>query len=136
MEQIQRRQLTNTTHNTTLMAKIYTTPKEVPLPVSDYENYDSDAEQKKEDAFLEKLRSWLRENSPENDPLIGEIVMVGRGDGYAQYMMCGIKPFAMMHLPLGDAWRGDPVWERGLRITDARKQIQRRKLPSPFGSSK
>jgi hypothetical protein len=110
------------------MAKICALPKGITPPKPDYRNFDVKIERKKEEEFLNQLRTWLNENIQERDPLMGTIVRTHVADGYAQYMVCGIKPFAMIHLPLGDAWRGSAPWERGFRVTDARQQAQRARL--------
>ena len=53
--------------------------------------------------------------------MAGEIITTGVADGYAYYMVFGEKPLTLIHMPIGDAWRAGAIWERGLRIADARQ---------------
>lgn len=114
------------------MAKIYGKIEGIEFPEPDYKNYNWELERKKEEDCLNKLKSLLR--SQNDDPIIGFEVNVGRGDGYARYIVCDTKPFAMIHLPFGDAWRGDAIWERGINLKDARQmQKQSESRKSLFG---
>ena len=62
---------------------------------------------------------------------------VPRADGYARYMIMREKPFAMIHLMLGDAWCAEPEWERGMRLSDARKRIEgERKFRAAWAEAK
>ena len=117
------------------MAKIYAIPTEVPLPDPDYKNYDHLTELICEELFLQRLREWCRARFPGD--LVGEEVSTPRADGYARYMIMREKPFAMIHLMLGDAWCAEPEWERGMRLSDARKRIEgERKFRAAWAEAK
>jgi len=104
------------------MAKIYPAPNiEVPLPIHDYPNDDYEKRQKKENKYLDDLKTYLR--SQDDGELVGEIVRHGVGDGYALYMIASHRPFSMVHLDLGDGYSAGDPWERGFRISDAKSQI-------------
>ena len=107
------------------MATIFNLPPDVPAPKVDYKNYNHELEKTREADFLVKLRAWLKERF--TGDLVGEEVSTPRGDGYARYVIMRHKPFALIHLPLGDAWSADAVWERGIRLKDAREMIERNK---------
>jgi hypothetical protein len=116
------------------MAKIYAAPTEIPVPEPDYKNYKHEVESRRQEDYLKALAAYLRENY-EGD-LVGEEIYTPRADGYARYMIMSHKPFALVHIALGDRWRADPVWERGLRLSDARKMVERDKSMSKlFGRS-
>ena len=84
------------------MTTIYNVPKEIKLPEPDFSNYDNAKEQAKEDKFLKELRAFIKPHS--NSIHNGKIVRFPVADSYAQYMVVSIKPCAMVHLPLCDAW--------------------------------
>lgn len=104
------------------MAIIYAPPLEIPFPEPDYRNYDYDEQVKKEEKWIEELRFFCKKRCKAS--LVGEIVRVRRGNGYAMYMVCQNKPFAMIYLPMGAAWRGDDIWERGIRLSDAKRILE------------
>ena len=118
------------------MAKVYAAPAGYEPPEPDFKNYNPEAEQRKERAYIERLSKWCKENCPPSGKgdLVGEVIATGRGDGYAFYMICQQKPLHLIHVEIGDCWRADPIWERGLGTRDARALVERRKNPL-FGSS-
>lgn len=105
------------------MAIVYAPPEELPFAEPDYANYDSDAEQAREDEYVKKLAEWVRARYKGN--LVGEIIRTPYADGYAQYMIMKHSPFSLIHLPLGDAWSAGAIWERGVTLKDARKMVER-----------
>ena|SRR5271157_555285 len=84
------------------MAKIYAPPKNLPVLEPDYTNYDFKAIEKSDNEWTEKLRQYCLANG--NGKERGEVVRFPWADGYAQYMVFSMKPVAMIHMPLGDAW--------------------------------
>jgi hypothetical protein len=102
------------------MAKIYAAPKEI-----EYKADWSEDWRKNDNEYIAKLREHCRKF--DNDPLVGEIIKTPRADGYAQYMVGSVKPFFLILLPLGDAWRADAIWERGIRLAEARKMVKNEK---------
>lgn len=72
-----------------------------------------------EDKFIKKLREVLRKRCP--DSLVGAIVGTPVADGRAVYMVATEKPLQLVHVPVGDAWHADPVWIRGLKLSDIRR---------------
>lgn len=88
--------------------KIYSCPEELPAPEIDYANYDHKKVQEQEDAHRERLKNWMIQNGY-TGARTGQILRVGIGDGYAQYMLAeGSKSF-LMHLPYGDAYHSPDV---------------------------
>jgi hypothetical protein len=88
--------------------KLYSTP--IPFADPDYTNYDSLAEQAREDAHRLAVEVWLQQNGW-SGPRTGEILREPMGDGYAQYMY-GDAPGSkacLIHLPYGDAWHSQNV---------------------------
>jgi len=83
--------------------KIVTMPDEVAYAEPDYRNYDSAAEQAREDAHRETLKSWLLANGWPGERT-GQTLQEPHADGYACYMYAdGPRP-VLVHLPYGDAW--------------------------------
>jgi len=109
------------------MATVYALPKELPWAEPDYKNYDSCAEQAREDAYAKKLAEWCK--ARKKGAAVGEIIMWGVADGYAQYMVVNEKPLQLFHLPFGDAYSAGAVWERGLRIADVRQMVEWNRNP-------
>ena len=104
------------------MAKVYSAPKEVKVPVIDFRNmkaYNEDCER-----YEKELKELLQKRNPDGE-LVGEIIRFPVADGYARYMVAGIKPVELVHLPLDDAWH----FQYANRITakDIRDQIKQQK---------
>lgn len=105
------------------MATVFAPPAELPVPVVDYKNYDFEKEEAAEEAWVEKLANYCRTHG--NGALAGKEIRHQVADGYARYMVLKEKPFQMIHLPLGDCYDAGAIWERGIRLTDARKMVER-----------
>lgn len=103
------------------MAKIYKAPEEFQPPVLDYKRYDAPKARKAEDAYLKRLSAWCKERYA--GELVGKILQVSIDDGYAIYMVMRQKPFCLIHIQLGNSWRADEIWERGITLADARKRL-------------
>jgi len=83
------------------MAKVYTVPSGIKVPEfnwKDVKQYEKDCEQFKADlkAFLVKRK---------NGKLVGEVVRFPVADGYAEYMVAGLSPVELIHLPLWDEYQ-------------------------------
>jgi hypothetical protein len=82
---------------------------------------------RKEQEYLERLAAEARRIAMAEhgsvDPVVGEIVRFGRGDGYAQYMVWRVRPLQLIHIELGDAWDVEDALIRGLRIGDIRQMV-------------
>lgn len=82
-----------------------------------------------------KMDSLLRESSAlPADAVVGAILRFPRGDGYAFYKVVSERPLTLQWIQYGDCWQVES-WEiRGLRLTDIRLMIdRRRKLPKVLG---
>lgn len=113
-----------------MAAKIYAVPEELgDPPVIDFANRDRkrsiDELMEPERAWERQVAEWCRENG--NGDLAGEEVSWQRGDGYARYVVYTEKPLALIHLPTGDAWQIEEIMVRGLRLSDIREEVRRRK---------
>lgn len=117
------------------MATVFAPPAHIPLPVADYKNYDHVIEMEKEDDYVKQLAAYLRTRKP-GKRLVGEIIRHQVADGYAQYMISSENPFQLVHLPLGDGYSAGAIWERGIRLTDAKNMIERDKAMAALFSKK
>jgi hypothetical protein len=88
--------------------KIFTCPKEVPAPVPDYENYDSNKQMAAEEKHEADLKAWLKKHGYPGK-YTGEIYSVGVADGSANYMVADGRTFCLIHLPYGDAYQSRDV---------------------------
>lgn len=108
------------------MAKVYSAPIQPPeISTADLVGGEW---QKKESDYLAELAKLAKEQAVARGEklhkLIGEIVTTPIADGQAVYMVWSAKPFSLIHVPIGDAWAAPAAWERGLTITDAKKQVE------------
>ena len=88
--------------------KTVSPPDEVAYAAPDYTNYDSAAEEARENAHREALKAWLATNGWPG-VRTGEVLREPHADGYASYMYAdGPKPM-LVHLPYGDAWHSRNV---------------------------
>ena len=84
-----------------MAAKVYSAPKEIKQPnysFNNRENWDSEEKQ-----FVADLKTHLEQLGYKGKNF-GEIIQFPVADGYAQYLVASMKPLALVHLPLGDAW--------------------------------
>jgi hypothetical protein len=80
----------------------------------------------KEQLWLSQLQNDLKSRNTKSD-LIGEILQWPRADGYACYIVCSVKPLQIAHLIVGDAWRIEPALSRGVRLSDVRQMVERKR---------
>lgn len=109
------------------MATVYSPETGFDFIVPDYRNYDYEKEQKRESDYVCLLSAHYRKverGLGNRMELVGKLICTGVADGQAQYMVIRERPFQMVHLHLGDAYSAGSIWERGLRITDARRIIK------------
>ncbi len=85
------------------MAKVYLPPSSIPVPEFDWENQEKYREDEK--TFIENLTKFVKRRK--KGDLIGEIIRFQVADGYAQYMVAGLKPVELIHLPLMDAYQSE-----------------------------
>lgn len=92
------------------------------------------------EAYIARLAAEARQIAKiegKEDPIIGEVVRWGRGDGYAQYMIWRARPLQLIHLDLIDGYHVEPELIRGLRIGDVRQMVERdKKLREMFARRK
>ena len=114
---------------------IYTLPPEVPAPVVDYSNYDSEKAQREEEVHKLKLKQFLI-NAGYNKPLTGEILREPMADGYALYMVMDAgRKWGLVHLPYGDAYDSPNV--QFLPKAEVKRRIQANKnLQAMFAQQK
>ena len=84
------------------MAKIYSPPKELPVPEPDYMNLKWDEWQKTENDYIEKVKAYCVAYG--NGAERGTLISFGVADGKALYVVFSMSPVVLIHLPLGDAW--------------------------------
>ena len=83
-----------------MAATIYNVPDGIKVPELNFQNipqYQKDCE-----LFLRQLKVFARNRN--KGKLVGEIIQFPVADGYAQYMVAGLRPVELIHIPLWDAW--------------------------------
>ena len=86
------------------MAKIYSVPKSINVPQLvvngkfDYKDY-----QERVNKFYEELAAVLKKHNPDGE-CVGEVIQFPVADSYAFYMVVGLKPVELVHLPIMDGW--------------------------------
>ena len=81
--------------------KIYSTPKEVELPKTTFQNVSE--WEKLEKQYIQDLKKYIMSIGYKGKN-VGEIIKFPVADGYAQYMVLSMRPLQLIHLELGDAW--------------------------------
>ena len=84
------------------MATIYDITKEFPTPKVDFANYNRAKAIKDEDEYLKSVKDFLLTQSKGKN--VGEILNFPVADGMAQYMVAKMRPLALIHIALGDAY--------------------------------
>lgn len=116
------------------MAKIYSS--DVAEPKYDYSKTDWDSIQKVDDKYIADVKADLVAKGFTGS-LVGEVVSFPYADGAAFYMVASLRPVALIHLPIGDAWRLPDAHERGLTAKDLRKHVESAKaLSQIFGGNR
>jgi hypothetical protein len=115
------------------MAIIYSVLTDIPQPSWKVKNSHSE-NLKAEDEYIDKLKEVLKKRYP-NQEHVGELIRFQVADGYAMYLIVSLKPVALMHLPLGDAW--DFQYAHRLTKKDIIEKINQQKaLAELFGRNK
>ena len=92
-----------------MSAKIYGLPKDLRDKVPNIWNNSKDYK-KREDAFIKEVSILCKErNSVGDQKYIGETIKFQVADGYAIYMVAGLKPLQLIHLPLMDGYEANDV---------------------------
>lgn len=114
-----------------MSAQIYSVPEELgKAPSFDIDDIQSSLDREQE--WFDQIAAWCKENGAGD--LAGEHVRWQIGDGYANYVVLNTKPLALIWIDSGDAWRMSEIFERGLRTSDVRVQVDRqRTLKQLFG---
>lgn len=84
------------------MGKVYNTPKGYEEPSYDFNNREE--YEKTEEAYLQRLSEWCKNRNAADPDYVGTVIQFPFADGYALYMVVSLKPVALIHLQLGDAW--------------------------------
>ena len=110
-----------------MSAKIYSVPKEFSNIPQIWDYLDNQSEYDKLiHQWYEDLKNTIKKYNPHEDQnYIGEIVKWNVADGYAEYMVCSLKPLKLIHLPIGDAYE---YWDAKLQtVKSIKEQIDGRK---------
>jgi hypothetical protein len=86
-----------------MAATVYDPPQELKVPEFSFENFNYEEHQKKNNKYLEDLKAFLVKLGY-TSKWCGETIKFPRGDGHAVYMVAGLKPLTLVHIPLDDAW--------------------------------
>lgn len=114
------------------MATIYAAPEKLPeFGDAAWNDENGRLDWKKyeaaEEAYIKRMQQAARDANP-GDQYAGEMYYVPRGDGKAVYVVWRSKPFALIHLEVGDNWAASAAEERGLRLSDIKAQIEFEKM--------
>ena len=112
---------------------VYNTPKELALPKLNWENIDQ--YQPDCDKFVEDLKALL--SSPKYNlggKNFGEIIKFQVADGYAEYMVIGMSPVKLMHLPFMDGYQFE--YAHLLKAKDINDKIAQEKALKQLFSKK
>ena len=113
------------------MAKVYETPEHIQVPEFNWQDipqYERDC-----DKFKQDLKSYLLNRK--KGKLVGEIVRFPVADGYAEYMVAGLKPVELVHIPTWDAWNYQYAHLLTAKEIEARIKSERM-LAELFGKKK
>ncbi len=87
------------------MAKIYSPPAIIPVPKYDWKDKMVENYNKAEKTFIDNLTKFAKRRK--KGDLIGKVIKFPVADGYALYMVAGLKPVELIHLPLLDAYQSE-----------------------------
>jgi hypothetical protein len=111
------------------MGKVYSPPAEIQVPEFNWE--DIAAYEAANEKFIEDLRAFCKNRN--NGEHVGEVIQFPVADGYAQYMVAGLSPVELIHLPLWDAWNYQYV-ERLTKKDIVEKINQQKSFEKTFGN--
>lgn len=83
------------------MAKVFNPPANIKVP--DFNFRDLEGSRKAEQAYIESIQNYARIANRGSD-FAGELITIPHADGKAYYVVFGLKPVELIHLPIGDAW--------------------------------
>lgn len=112
------------------MAKAYSPPKNIPVPLWDF-NCSVEENFEKEQSFIKVLKDYCHDKGSKSK-YTGKILRWGVADGYAQYMVFSLKPLVLIHLPIGDAWHMDACLLRNLKMKDVKELIDSQERLAKF----
>jgi hypothetical protein len=104
-----------------MAATIYSVPQGIMVPKFNIENisqYEKDCE-----LFLRQLKVFARNRN--KGKLVGEIIRFQVADGYAEYMVAGLRPVELIHIPLWDAYQFAQI--HLMTANEIKQQIEREK---------
>lgn len=115
------------------MAKVYSAPDSIKVPSYQWEKGREFNEQQTQ-AYFGQLRDFLQKRNPKGGPVVGKTIQFPVADGYAVYMVAGLSPVELVHIPIGDAWE----FQYANRLTkkDVLAEIQRREKLDELFSKK
>lgn len=90
--------------NTITMAKVYTLPEGFEAPEFNWEDIDKYNKDCAE--HTQRIKQWCVDRNP-NQSNVGAIIKFPAADGYAEYMVAGVKPVQLIHLPYWDGWQSE-----------------------------
>lgn len=119
-------------------ATIYNPPSTIPGPPDFHDaprdesgKVDLDALLRMEDEWRQTLKDWCARFG--KGDYAGASWHYPVGDGAAEYVILSLRPLALVHVPLGDAWRIPDVVARGLTAADLRAYVD---APRLFGEAR
>jgi len=100
------------------MAKIYSAPRGFSFPSYSKPNWKEEAE-----TVLGDLKNWCI--ARRNQEYVGETIKFQVADGYAQYMICSMKPLELIHLDILDGYEFEYV--HLLKAKDVKEKVDKQK---------
>ena len=82
------------------MAKVYSGVDGIKAPefMQDFDKYEKAC-----DKYVADVKAWAKKDNP-TCPEAGEEIHFPVADGRARYIVCSLKPVALIHLHVMDAW--------------------------------
>lgn len=93
-----------------MSAKIYSLPEHLEALVPNIFKVRGKDYQKLEEEFIETVAKFCQDYNPkQSKDYIGKVIRFQIADGYAEYMVLGLSPVKLIHLPLMDAYQAPDV---------------------------
>ena len=113
-----------------MAAKVYSSPIAAPtardFTKSNPYSFDRDGLEAAETKYTEDLRLHLVQRKA--GQCVGEVISFGVADGQALYMVAGLRPLELVHMPLGDKWQVSSLVINGLTAAIVKRHIEAENL--------
>ena len=108
---------------------VFNLPNGFVVPEFNFQNYNRDEHQAKQNAFIARLKDWcierIKNSGKKTSDYIGEIIRFPVADGYAIYMVASTSPAQLIHIPFDDAYQY--AYAHRLTTADIKQEVDRAK---------